>query len=81
VGAHLNSLVLPAFALGVFYTAILSRMTRSSLLEVLGQDYIRAARARGRTAAARCPVSLTCTRAISNPIEVIRDLGPSRSLR
>ncbi len=47
LGAHLNSLVLPAFALGVFYTAILSRMTRSSLVEVLGQDYIRTARAMG----------------------------------
>jgi peptide/nickel transport system permease protein len=47
VGAHLNSLVLPAFSLGVFYTAILSRMTRSSLVEVLGQDYIRTARATG----------------------------------
>ena len=44
---HLNSLVLPAFSLGVFYTAILSRMTRSSLVEVLGQDYIRTARATG----------------------------------
>src|SRR3954453_195523 len=47
LGAHLNSLVLPAFSLGVFYTAILSRMTRSSLVEVLGQDYIRTARATG----------------------------------
>lgn len=47
LGAHLNSLVLPAFSLGVFYTAILSRMTRSSLAEVLGQDYIRTARASG----------------------------------
>jgi peptide/nickel transport system permease protein len=47
LGEHLNSLVLPAFSLGVFYTAILSRMTRSSLVEVLGQDYIRTARATG----------------------------------
>src|SRR5437764_964691 len=47
LGAHLNSLVLPAFSLGVFFTAILSRMTRSSLVEVLGQDYIRTARATG----------------------------------
>ena len=47
LGQHLNSLVLPAFSLGVFYTAILSRMTRSSLVEVLGQDYIRTARATG----------------------------------
>lgn len=47
LAAHLDSLVLPAFSLGVFYTAILSRMTRSSLVEVLGQDYIRTARATG----------------------------------
>lgn len=46
-GAHVKSLVLPAFSLGVFYTAILSRMTRSSLVEVLSQDYIRTARATG----------------------------------
>lgn len=39
--------MLPAFSLGIFYTAILSRMTRSSLVEVLGQDYIRTARAIG----------------------------------
>lgn len=47
VGAHALSLVLPAFSLGIFYTAMLSRMTRSSLVEVLGQDYMRSARAAG----------------------------------
>jgi peptide/nickel transport system permease protein len=47
IADHLSSLVLPAFSLGVFYIAILSRMTRSSLVEVLGQDYIRTARATG----------------------------------
>jgi peptide/nickel transport system permease protein len=46
---HLQSLALPGFCLGIFYTAILSRMTRSSLLEVLGADYIRTARATGLT--------------------------------
>jgi len=44
---HLQSLLLPAFALGIYYTAILSRMTRSSMVEVLSQDYIRTARAMG----------------------------------
>lgn len=44
---HFLSLVLPCFSLGIFYTAMLSRMTRSSLLEVLGQDYIRTANATG----------------------------------
>lgn len=47
LGPHLHSLVLPAFTLGIYYTAIVSRMTRSSMVEVLGQDYIRTARAMG----------------------------------
>jgi peptide/nickel transport system permease protein len=47
LGPHLQSLVLPAFSLGVYYTAIISRMTRSSMVEVLGQDYVRTARAMG----------------------------------
>jgi peptide/nickel transport system permease protein len=47
IGAHLNSIVLPVFCLGIFYMAVLSRMTRSSLLEVLGLDYMRTARAAG----------------------------------
>jgi peptide/nickel transport system permease protein len=44
---HFQSLVLPGFSLGIYYTAILSRMTRSSLVEVLEQDYIRTARSMG----------------------------------
>ena len=46
-GPHLQSMVLPAFALGSYYVAILSRMMRSCLLEVLGTDYIRTARSLG----------------------------------
>ena len=41
------SLVLPALTLGTALAAILSRMVRASLLEVLNEDYIRAANARG----------------------------------
>ena len=40
-------LVLPAFTLGSGAMAIVARMTRSSLLEVLNQDYVRSARAKG----------------------------------
>jgi peptide/nickel transport system permease protein len=40
-------LLLPALALGTIPLALIARMTRSSLLEVLGQDYIRTARAKG----------------------------------
>lgn len=44
-----SSLVLPALTLGTALAAILSRMVRASMLEVLKEDYIRAARARGLT--------------------------------
>src|SRR3954470_7927957 len=44
---HLRSIALPVFCLSIFYMAVLTRMTRSSLLEVLGQDYMRTARAAG----------------------------------
>jgi peptide/nickel transport system permease protein len=43
----LRHLILPAIAVGTIPLAIIARMTRSSMLEVLGQDYIRAARAKG----------------------------------
>jgi len=43
----LKHLILPAMALGTIPMAIIARMTRSSMLEVLGQDYIRTARAKG----------------------------------
>ncbi len=42
-------LILPAIALGTIPLAIIARITRSSLLEVLGQDYVRTARAKGVT--------------------------------
>jgi len=45
--SSLIHLVLPSLTLGYFSTAVVARMTRSSMLEVLGQDYIRTARAKG----------------------------------
>jgi len=39
--------ILPVFALGTAYSAIVSRLTRAGLLETLGSDYIRTARAKG----------------------------------
>src|SRR6266852_3627043 len=45
--SSLLHLVLPALTLGYFSTAVIARMTRSSMLEVLGQDYMRTARAKG----------------------------------
>lgn len=43
----LAHLVLPAVTLGYFSTAVLLRMTRAAMLDVLGQDYVRTARAKG----------------------------------
>ena len=43
----LEHLVLPVIALASYSTAIIARMTRSAMLEVLGQDYIRTARSKG----------------------------------
>ncbi len=43
----LKHMLLPAIALGTIPMALVARMTRSSLLEVLGQDYTRTARAKG----------------------------------
>ncbi|MBT3015691.1 MAG: ABC transporter permease [Candidatus Thiodiazotropha sp. (ex Clathrolucina costata)] len=42
-----SSLILPAVTLGTGFAAILARMVRSSLLDVLGEDYVRTARAKG----------------------------------
>jgi peptide/nickel transport system permease protein len=47
VGGWLHRLVLPAFTLAVIYVALLARMTRTSVLEVLNEDYVRTARAKG----------------------------------
>lgn len=46
-GAHVRAMVLPTIAVGFYYVAIISRMTRSSVSEVLGQDHVRTARAMG----------------------------------
>ena len=46
-GGDLLHLVMPSVALGMIAAAIIARLTRSSMLEVLGQDYVRTARAKG----------------------------------
>ncbi len=46
-GPGLSRLVLPAVTLGVQAAAIIARMVRSSLIEALGEDYVRTARAKG----------------------------------
>jgi ABC-type dipeptide/oligopeptide/nickel transport system permease component len=46
-GGSLLHLVLPSVTLGAIAAALIARLTRSSMLEVLGQDYVRTARAKG----------------------------------
>ncbi len=45
--AAIKSLILPAIVLGTIPLAVVTRMTRSSMLEILSQDYIRTAKAKG----------------------------------
>ncbi|MBP6646674.1 MAG: ABC transporter permease [Burkholderiaceae bacterium] len=47
VGPWLYHLTLPAITLSVIYIALIARVTRASVLETLGEDYIRTARAKG----------------------------------
>jgi dipeptide transport system permease protein len=47
VASALSHLILPTIVLGTIPLATIARMTRSSMLEVLGEDYIRTARAKG----------------------------------
>lgn len=49
VGGWLLRLILPAMTLSVVFIAFIARMTRTSVLEVLNEDYIRTARAKGQT--------------------------------
>ncbi|MBR2925084.1 MAG: ABC transporter permease [Clostridia bacterium] len=46
-GASQGGLILPIITLGLYPMAYITRLTRSSMLDVLGQDYIRTARAKG----------------------------------
>nr|WP_281389307.1 ABC transporter permease [Aminobacter aganoensis] len=41
------SIILPALTLGLVYSAVIARMTRSAMIEVLSEDFIRTARAKG----------------------------------
>jgi len=46
---RIDQMIMPMIALGGLSTAIIARMTRSSMLEVIRQDFIRTARAKGQT--------------------------------
>ncbi|TJZ85482.1 ABC transporter permease [Paracoccus hibiscisoli] len=47
LGGFLSNAFLPALTLSTIYIALIARMTRANMLEVLGEDYIRTARAKG----------------------------------
>ena len=47
-GPFLRSIALPTIALSVVYVALIARISRASMLEVLNEDYIRTARAKGQ---------------------------------
>src|SRR6516225_6976710 len=55
VGPWLRNLVLPSIALGAAYVALIARITRTTMLDVLAEDYMRTARAKG---VARAPMLL-----------------------
>ncbi len=46
-GTSARNIVLPALTLGIVHSALVARMTRSALIDILNEDYIRTARARG----------------------------------
>lgn len=60
---HMRNLVLPALNLGLIMTAYITRVTRSSMLNVLGEDYVRTARAKGVR-----PVQLVMRHALRNAL-------------
>lgn len=68
---HLRYLVMPAIALGFMEAGLILRMTRSSMLEVLGSDYIRMARAKGEKS-----LAITCKHAFKNAlIPIVTTVG------
>ena len=68
----IGAIWLPAFALGFPYASIVARLTRASMLEVIRQDYIRTARAKGLT-----ELVITVRHGLRNAlIPVITILGP-----
>jgi len=71
-GAAEGGLILPIITLALYPTAYITRLTRSSMLDVLGQDYIRTARAKGVSS-----VKIIFGHALKNAlIPVITYLGP-----
>ena len=70
---YLRHLALPAFSLGLVVIALVARMTRASVLEVLKEDYVRTARAKGLTE--KTVLIRHALRSASLPILTIIGLG------
>jgi peptide/nickel transport system permease protein len=73
LGGWFYRLILPAITLAIVYVALIARITRTSVLEVLGEDYIRTARAKGQT-----EVKVLARHALANaavPIITVIGLG------
>ena len=68
-----RQIALPALTLGVFYAAFVARLTRASMLEVIRQDFVRTARAKGL--AERAVIGLHALRPALLP--VVSYLGPA----
>jgi peptide/nickel transport system permease protein len=67
----LRSLALPSLTLGLVYFALIARMTRASMLEVLAEDYIRTARAKGVA-----PANVLGRHALSNAaVPIVTTIG------
>lgn len=69
----LRSITLPSLSLGLIYSALIARITRASMIEVLSEDYVRTARAKGLGTFA-----VVCRHAMKNaavPIVTIIGLG------
>ena len=69
----LRHLILPSIALGTIYIALIARITRATMLEVLAQDYVRTAHAKGLA-----PVAVLMRHALKNaavPIVTIIGIG------
>lgn len=73
---RLHYLVLPAFALGIVNSALITRFTRAAMLDVLGDDYVRTARAKGAG-----PARVVLKHALKNAlIPIITVIGLSIAL-
>ncbi|WP_425484610.1 ABC transporter permease [Aureimonas mangrovi] len=73
---RLQHLVLPAVALGIVNSALITRFTRAAMLDVLGEDYVRTARAKGAS-----PARVVLKHALKNAlIPIITVIGLSIAL-